>query len=98
MPSNDYVFVTRWRMQAGIEEVSGILQDPLSLPRWWPSVYLEVTEIEPGGPNRIGRVIELFRAGFRTRCAGVSGSWRTSRRTASRSRRRATSWAAANGR
>ena len=64
MPSNDYVFVTRWRMQAGIEEVSGILQDPLSLPRWWPSVYLEVTEIEPGGPNRIGRVIELFTKGW----------------------------------
>jgi len=61
---NDYHFVTRWRFLAEVREVSDILQDPLSLPRWWPSVYLEVREIEPGGPNRIGRVIELFTKGF----------------------------------
>ena len=64
MRSNEYVFVTRWRLDARIEDVSDILQDPLSLPRWWPSVYLEVREIVAGGPNRIGRVIELFTKGW----------------------------------
>ena len=31
--SNDYHFVTRWRVEARIEEVSEILSDPLDLPR-----------------------------------------------------------------
>jgi hypothetical protein len=58
MPSNtDYVFVTRWRVQASIEEVSEILDDAASLPRWWPSVYLDVHVLESG-------VVELFTKGW----------------------------------
>jgi hypothetical protein len=54
---NDYVFVTRWRVEATIEEVSEILDDALSLPRWWPSVYLEVRKLPDG-------VIDLYTKGW----------------------------------
>lgn len=41
-----------------------MLGDALGLARWWPSVYLEVSEVEPGGPDHVGRVIELFTKGW----------------------------------
>jgi hypothetical protein len=41
-PSNEYAFLTRWRVEGSIEEVSEILDDAEGLVRWWPSVYLEV--------------------------------------------------------
>ncbi len=39
--SNQYAFVTRWRVEGTCGEVADILGDPLDLPRWWPSVYLQ---------------------------------------------------------
>ncbi len=51
--SNDFHLVTRWRVQGTCGEVADVLSDPLSLPRWWPSVYLSVTELEP--PDEFGR-------------------------------------------
>lgn len=51
MPGNDYQFIDRWRVEARVEEVAEILEDALSLPRWWPSVYFEVQELEPGGEH-----------------------------------------------
>ena len=45
MSANEYHFVTAWRVEATVEEVSAILGDPLGLVRWWPSVYLDVHEI-----------------------------------------------------
>jgi hypothetical protein len=63
--SNQYRFLTRWRLKAGVEEVSEILDDPVGLARWWPSVYLEVRELEPGDPvTHIGRYIELYTKGW----------------------------------
>lgn len=63
--SNQYVFVTHWRVKATIEEVSAILDDPLQLSRWWPSVYLAVREVAPGDPRtHVGRVIDLHTKGF----------------------------------
>jgi hypothetical protein len=42
-----------------------VLADALALPRWWPSVYLEVKELAPGDPvTGRGRVIELFTKGW----------------------------------
>ncbi len=32
---NDYHFVDRWRVEADVEEVADIIEDALSLPRWW---------------------------------------------------------------
>ena len=64
MPVNEYHFVTNWRVEGTVEQVSDILGDPLDLPRWWPSVYLAVREMEPGGVNGVGRVVELHTKGW----------------------------------
>lgn len=48
MPTADYQFVDRWRVEADVKEVAGIIEDALSLPRWWGSVYFDVEELEPG--------------------------------------------------
>lgn len=52
MPANDYHFVTHWRVEGTVEQVAGILDNPLDLPRWWPDVYLEVHEVEPADAGR----------------------------------------------
>jgi hypothetical protein len=62
LPITNYHFVDRWRVEANVEEVADIIEDALSLTRWWPSVYFEVRELEPGGEHGIGKVIAL-RAG-----------------------------------
>ncbi len=62
MTTNDYHFVDRWRVEGDIKEVADILEDALSLPQWWGSVYFEVKEIKPGGEHGIGKLISL-RAG-----------------------------------
>lgn len=42
-----------------------MLADPLDLKRWWPSVYLDVKELQPGDPTtRVGRVIDLYTKGW----------------------------------
>jgi hypothetical protein len=64
MPDNAYDFVDRWRVEADINEVADILEDALSLPRWWGSVYFDVAEIEPGEPHGIGKVISLHAGGW----------------------------------
>lgn len=48
MASTDYRFHTRWRVRATPELVTEILSNGLDLPRWWPDVYLDVRESEPG--------------------------------------------------
>lgn len=64
MASNDYHFITTWRVTATLPEVNDIIGNALDLPRWWPSVYLEVKELEAGDERGVGRVIELFTKGF----------------------------------
>ena len=61
----EYAFFTRWRLHASAQEVYDVLADPFGLARWWPSVYLEVKELEPGDPaTDKGRVIGLHTKGF----------------------------------
>lgn len=48
MPANHYSFTTDWHVEATPEEVFRILTDPLSLPRWWPEVYLSSRQIDDG--------------------------------------------------
>ena len=44
MPTNDYHFITEWRLPGTVAEIAEILADAPALARWWPSVYLEVKE------------------------------------------------------
>jgi hypothetical protein len=46
--TNQYHFMTRWRLRAAAEDVYAILSEPLEYPRWWPSAYLTVRQIAPG--------------------------------------------------
>jgi hypothetical protein len=64
MASNQYHFITRWRVKAPVALVNEILNDPTDLVRWWPSVYIEAAEIEKGDENGVGRVIDLYTKGW----------------------------------
>lgn len=64
MSANEYHFVTQWRVESTPKEVSEILADAVDLPRWWPSVYLEVKVLEPGDQSGIGRVVDLYTKGW----------------------------------
>jgi hypothetical protein len=64
MASNDFHFITTWRVRSTVKEVSDILGNGPDLVRWWPSVYLEVKELEPGDENGIGKVIDLYTKGW----------------------------------
>lgn len=62
--AHDYHFVTRWRVPGTCGEVADVLSDPLALPRWWPSVYLRVDQLEPPGPDGVGRRVRLHTKGW----------------------------------
>jgi hypothetical protein len=65
MSSNDYHFITHWRVKGSREEVAEIIGKATDLPRWWPSVYLDVRELEPGDPQTgVGKVIDLYTKGW----------------------------------
>jgi hypothetical protein len=62
--SNEYAFLTRWRVTGTVEEVAGVLGDTEGLKRWWPSVYLDVRELSPGDEHGIGKEIALYTKGW----------------------------------
>ncbi|GEM48461.1 SRPBCC family protein [Deinococcus cellulosilyticus] len=62
--TNSYHFVTHWRVKSTCQEISDILADAESLPRWWPSVYLEVKVLNPGNASGVGRVVDLYTKGW----------------------------------
>lgn len=64
MATHDYHFVTQWRVEGNISEVFDIISDSTNLARWWPSVYLDVQQTEPGGKNSIGRELALHTKGW----------------------------------
>jgi hypothetical protein len=64
MATNDYHFITRWRVPGTIEEVSEILADAPGLVRWWPSVYLDVKELEHGDERGLGKYVSLYTKGW----------------------------------
>ena len=64
MASSDYHFITQWRVEGTLEEVAAIITDRDALTRWWPSVYLEVEEIEPGDASGLGKVVRLYTKGW----------------------------------
>ena len=64
MFTDDYHFVTEWRVAGTIDEVKDVLGDAASLPRWWPAVYLTVDEVERGGGGGVGRAVDLHTKGW----------------------------------
>lgn len=62
--SNEYAFLTTWMVQATAEEIVDVLGDAAALARWWPSVYLGVTVLEPGDERGLGRVVDLYTKGW----------------------------------
>ncbi len=64
MPANDYHFVTRWRVPGTVEAIADVIGNGPDLVRWWPSVYLDVREVEPGGQDGLGKVISLYTKGW----------------------------------
>ena len=51
-------------MEGTVEEVYRLLSDATDLVRWWPAVYLDVRELEPGDQNGIGTVVKLHTQGW----------------------------------
>jgi hypothetical protein len=72
VPLSDYHFIDRWRVEGDVREVADIIEDALSLSTWWPSVYFEVQEIEPGGEGGIGKLISLRAGGWLPYTLGIS--------------------------
>ncbi len=64
MATNDYHFITNWRVKSTIQEVSEILGDAQELVRWWPSVYLDVKVLEQGDEHGLGKVVSLYTKGW----------------------------------
>jgi hypothetical protein len=64
MASNDYHFITHWRVPGTVREVSDILSDAPDLVRWWPSVYLDVEVLEKGDEKGLGKVVSLYTKGW----------------------------------
>lgn len=64
MASNDYHFITQWRVQGTLKEVTDIIGDADSLVRWWPSVYLDVKTIKLGDERGLGKQVDLYTKGW----------------------------------
>jgi hypothetical protein len=59
-----YRFRTEWRVTGTLDEVRAVLSDSASLTRWWPSVYLDVRPVADGGPDGVGRTVEVWTTGW----------------------------------
>lgn len=82
MSAHSYRFISRWRVEGLCGEVADVLGDPLALPRWWPSVYLDVDELEPPDARGVGRRVRLLTKGrLLVRSRKKSSSTRRTQRT-----------------
>lgn len=61
---SSYHFITKWHVAGTCGEVADVLGDPVGLARWWPSVYLNVVELEPPNASGTGRRVRLFTKGW----------------------------------
>jgi hypothetical protein len=64
MTANEYWFVTRWRVAGTCGEVADILGNPRELAGWWPSVYLDVRELEPPDARGVGGRVAVLTKGW----------------------------------
>src|SRR5205085_5165367 len=52
--------ITEWRVPGTVAEVAEVLADAPGLARWWPSVYPQVTQLDPGDERGLGKVVDLY--------------------------------------
>src|SRR5262249_27425380 len=64
MSTNDYVFVSRWRVEGTVGEVADVLGDFSGLTRWWPAVYLEAEQVQPPDSHGLGRRVRVRTKGW----------------------------------
>lgn len=64
MGAPSYQLRTVWRTPGAIRGAMAVLDDVDALPRWWPSVYLSVRRLADGGPDGVGRRMELRTTGW----------------------------------
>ena len=64
MTNNEYHIITQWQVKGTVKEVADVLSQATDLARWWPSVYLDVQEIEAGDENGVGNVGRLYTQGW----------------------------------
>src|SRR5215831_18876619 len=64
MASSDYHIITQWHVQSTREEIWEILANGPDLARWWPSVYLDVLELQPANTPPEDKVISLYTKGW----------------------------------
>ena len=64
MEAREFRFRSQWRLLGTVEEVSGILGDVREFARWWPSVYLDIEEMEPGDESGVGKRLRLRTKGW----------------------------------
>jgi hypothetical protein len=62
--SNQYEFLSRWRVEGTCGEVADVLADPLALAQWWPSVYVAVEETRPPDARGLGQRVRLHTQGW----------------------------------
>lgn len=55
--SYQYSFVTRWQLQAPLEQVWEVIYDSLMWPEWWKGV-IKVEEIKTASGNGVGTIRE----------------------------------------
>jgi hypothetical protein len=61
---DDYHLVSHWRVPGTVEEVTEVFRRGADLPRWWPAVYLDAWERDPGDGQGLGYVTELRSKGW----------------------------------
>lgn len=64
MTTNDYHFITNWRVKGSVQEVADVLGNADDLVRWWPSVYLDVKTLQRGDERGLGKVVDLYTKGW----------------------------------
>jgi hypothetical protein len=64
MSAPEFRFFSQWRLPGTAAEVSTVLGDVREFARWWPSVYLDVDELEPGGEGGVGKRLRLRTKGW----------------------------------
>jgi len=62
--SSSYHFITHWKADVSPAEVYDIIRKSSELPRWWPSVYLDVKILEEGDENGVNKLVELYTKGW----------------------------------